>query len=137
MNIKNCKTLQIPKISSPRGSLSVIEDSNILPFEIRRVYYLYDIPAGESRGGHAHKILEQLIIPISGSFDVKINDGSHEKVITLNRPNVGLYICPYIWRELDKFSSGSVCLVLASQPYDESDYFRNYEEFLLEIGKLK
>lgn len=137
MNIKKCRIIQLPKICDPRGNLSIIEDNSILNFKIRRVYYLYDIPAGESRGGHAHKILEQLIIPISGSFDVKINDGSHEKTMTLNRPYMGLYVCPYIWRNIDNFSSGSVCLVLASQPYDESDYFRNYEDFLLEIGKLK
>jgi hypothetical protein len=137
MNIENCRIIQIPKISDPRGNLSVIEDASVLPFEIKRVYYLYDIPAGESRGGHAHKKLEQLIIPISGSFDVKINDGIQGKVVTLNRPYMGLYICPYIWRDIDNFSSGSVCLVLASQSYDESDYFRNYEEFLLEVGKSK
>jgi uncharacterized RmlC-like cupin family protein len=130
MNIDKCKLLDLPKISDPRGNLTFIEGGTQVPFDIERVYYLYDVPGGAERGGHAHKALEQLIIAISGSFDVIIGDGYSKKRIHLNRSYSGLYICPMIWRELDNFSSGSVCMVLASQIYDESDYYRNYEEFL-------
>jgi hypothetical protein len=130
MNIEKCKLFDLPKISDPRGSLTFIEGGTHVPFDIERVYYLYDVPGGAERGGHAHKGLEQLIIAISGSFDVVIDDGYTKKRIHLDRSYSGLYICPMIWRELDNFSSGSVCMVLASQIYDESDYYRNYEEFL-------
>lgn len=130
MNIEKCKLLDLPKISDPRGSLTFIEGGAHVPFDIERVYYLYDVPGGAERGGHAHKGLEQLIIAISGSFDVVMDDGYTKKRIHLDRSYSGLYICPMIWRELDNFSSGSVCMVLASQIYDESDYYRNYEEFL-------
>jgi hypothetical protein len=130
MNIEKCKLFDLPKISDPRGNLTFIEGGTQVPFDIERVYYLYDVPGGAERGGHAHKGLEQLIIAISGSFDVVLDDGCTKKRIHLNRSYSGLYICPMIWRELDNFSSGSVCMVLASQIYDESDYYRNYNEFL-------
>jgi len=120
----------LPKIHDHRGNLTFIEQNKHIPFDVRRVYYLYDVPGGSSRGGHAHRELEQLIIAVAGSFDVMLDDGQNRKTVTLNRPWQGLYICPSIWRELDNFSSGSVCLVMASQYYDESDYFRDYDTFV-------
>jgi len=130
MSLFDCKILDLPKISDPRGNLTFIENKSQIPFDIRRIYYLYDVPGGSERGGHAHKELSQLIIAISGSFDVVLNDGDNQKRFHLNRSYEGLYVCPMIWRELDNFSSGSVCLVLASNFYDEADYFRNYDEFI-------
>ena len=130
-NIYDCLTIELPLIKKENGLLATAENKKHVPFDIQRIYYLYDIPAGESRGGHAHKKLRQLIISASGSFDVVIFDGNIKRIITLNRPNYGLYIAPGIWRELENFSSGSVCLVLASKEYDESDYIRNYDDFLL------
>jgi dTDP-4-dehydrorhamnose 3,5-epimerase-like enzyme len=124
----NIEIIQIPKITEPRGNLSVIENQTI-PFEIKRVYYLYDVPSGSERGGHAHKNLRQFLIALSGSFDVVLNDGKTQKTITLNKPNEGLLINPGIWRELNNFSSGSVCLVLASEVYNELDYIRDFEAF--------
>lgn len=129
MGIDGVRTIELPKINDHRGNLSFIEGGRHVPFEIRRVYYLYDVPAGESRGGHAHRDLQQLLIAASGSFDVVLNDGERETTVSLNRPYVGLYIPRLVWRELVNFSSGSVCLVLASLPYDEADYFRDFEEF--------
>ncbi len=128
--IKDCKVIDLPKITDSRGNLTFIEEQKHIPFEIKRAYYLYDVPAGSERGGHAHKALHQLIIALSGSFDVEIDDGDTKKVFTLNRPYEGLYVCPGIWRELTNFSSGSVCLVLASNLYSEDDYYRDYDEFL-------
>ena len=130
-NIKNLKIISIPKISDPqgRGNLSFIE-KNIIPFKIKRVYYLYDVPSDGSRGGHAHKKLNQFLIPLSGSFDVIVDDGSSKKTFTLNKPNKGLYIPNGIWREMENFSSGAICLVLASDYFDESDYFRDYKKFI-------
>jgi|SRR5665213_2544704 len=125
-----CAIVDLPKISDPRGNLTFIESQHHIPFEIQRVYYLYDVPGGAERGGHAHKELEQLIIAISGSFDVVLDDGENKKRVHLNRSYSGLYVCPMIWRELCNFSSGSVCLVLASNKYDEADYYRDYDEFL-------
>lgn len=125
----DCKLLELPKISDSRGNLSFVEEG-ICPFEFKRVYYLYDIPAESIRGGHAHKALKQLIVPLSGSFKVLIDDGQNKKKINLYRPYQGLLICPMIWRELTQFSSGAICLVLASEKYDENDYFRIYEDFL-------
>jgi hypothetical protein len=122
--------IDLPKIGDPRGNLTFIEGGRHVPFDIRRVYYLYDVPGGAERGGHAHKDLHQLIIAMSGSFDVVLDDGFNKKRIHLNRSYNGLYVCPMIWRELDNFSSGSVCMVLASNHYDELDYYRNYDEFL-------
>ena len=130
LNINTCKIVSLPKISDPRGNLSFIEGNNHIPFQIQRVYYLYDVPGGAERGGHAHKELQQLIIAMSGSFDVILDDGQNKKRIHLNRSHNGLYVCPMIWRELDNFSSGAVCLVLASNIYAESDYFRNFQEFI-------
>jgi len=129
--IENVEIISIPKIvdEKGRGKLSVIEKS-IIPFEIKRVYYLYDVPSDAFRGGHAHKNLFQFMIPLSGSFEVNINDGSNSKKIMLNKPNQGLLIPSGIWREMDNFSAGSVCLVLASEVFDESDYFRDYNAFL-------
>lgn len=129
MTIENCKLIELPKISDPRGNLTFLEGNAHIPFSIERVYYLYDVPGGAERGGHAHKQLEQLLIAVAGSFDVVIDDGREKKTIHLNRPYQGLYICPMIWRELENFSSGSVCLVLASRPYEEEDYYRDYSEF--------
>jgi len=131
MNINLCTVIDLPIIHDPRGNLTFIEGYGHIPFDIKRVYYLYDVPGGAERGGHAHKELHQLIIAMSGSFDVVLDDGNEKKRVHLNRSYFGLYICPMIWRELDNFSSGSVCMVLASRKYDESDYFRNYGEFIL------
>jgi dTDP-4-dehydrorhamnose 3,5-epimerase-like enzyme len=130
MKLKLCHIINLPKIADPRGNLTFIEGGRHIPFEIQRVYYLYDTPGGAERGGHAHKNLHQLIIAMSGSFDVILNDGREKKRFHLNRSYYGLYVCPMIWRELDNFSSGSVCMVLASNFYDESDYFRDFQEFL-------
>lgn len=130
----NIDIISIPKIQEPRGNLSVIE-SDVIPFEIKRVYYLYDVPAGAERGGHAHKNLKQFLIALSGSFDVVLNDGQNQQLITLNKPYEGLLINQGIWRELNNFSSGSVCLVIASAGYDEGDYIREFDEFLKYKGK--
>lgn len=130
MNLDNCKIVDLPKITDPRGNLSFIEGGDHIPFDIQRVYYLYDVPGGAERGGHAHKGLHQLIIAMSGSFDVILDDGKNKKRVHLARSYSGLYVCPMIWRELDNFSSGSVCMVLASNKYDEEDYYRNYEDFM-------
>lgn len=133
-SIDTCQLVDLPKISDPRGSLTFIEGGSHIPFDIQRVYYLYDLPGGAERGGHAHKGLQQLIIAMSGSFDVVLDDGANKKRVHLNRSYSGLYVCPMIWRELDNFSSGSVCMVLASNRYDESDYYRNYGEYLAALG---
>ncbi|WP_140628800.1 sugar 3,4-ketoisomerase [Methylibium rhizosphaerae] len=129
MTLERCKIIDLPKISDPRGNLTFIEGQRHVPFDIRRVYYLYDVPGGSERGGHAHKALHQLIVAMSGSFDVVLDDGRGKRRFHLNRSYYGLYVCPMIWRELDNFSSGSVCMVLASNLYDESDYYRDYGEF--------
>lgn len=129
-SIDNVQLIEVPKAHDVRGNLSVIE-GNTIPFEIKRVYYLYDIPTASVRGGHAHKNLQQLLVALSGSFDVVLKDGHSEKIITLNKPNFGLLIPTGIWRELQNFSSGSVCLVLASAEFDEADYIRDYEDFEL------
>ncbi len=128
--IDNVHLIEVPKAHDIRGNLSVIEGSTI-PFEIQRVYYLYDIPTASVRGGHAHKNLQQLLVALSGSFDVVLKDGDSEKVVTLNKPNFGLLIPTGIWRELQNFSSGSVCLVLASEVFDEADYIRDFDSFKL------
>jgi len=130
MPMNDCKIIDLPKITDPRGNLTFVEGGSHIPFDIRRVYYLYDVPGGAERGGHAHKALHQLIIAMSGSFDVVLDDGTEKKRIHLNRSYYGLYVCPMIWRELDNFSSGSVCLVLASNSYEESDYYRDYHDYL-------
>jgi dTDP-4-dehydrorhamnose 3,5-epimerase-like enzyme len=130
MSLKDCKLIDLPKINERRGNLTFIEGTRHVPFEIKRVYYLYDVPGGAERGGHAHKGLQQLIIAMSGSFDVVLDDGRKKKRIHLNRSYYGLYVCPMIWREMDNCSSGAVCLVLASNLYDEADYYRDYQDFL-------
>jgi hypothetical protein len=137
MSIHNCKLLDLPKIVDSRGNLSFVESNIQIPFEIKRIYYLYDVPGGSERAGHAHKKLHQLIIPISGSFDIKIDDGLENNLIHLYSANKGLYLPPMIWRDLNKFSSGSVCLVLASDLFHECDYLRNYDDFISEVKKLK
>lgn len=130
MSILGCKIINLPVVHDRRGNLTYIESNNHIPFNMQRVYYLYDVPGGSERGGHAHKKLEQLIIAMSGSFDVSLDDGNDTKKIHLNRSYQGLYVCPMIWREIDNFSSGSVCMVIASSFFNESDYYRNYSEFL-------
>jgi hypothetical protein len=130
MTLANCKLVDLPKITDPRGNLTFIEGGGRhIPFDIKRVYYLYDVPGGSERGGHAHKALSQLIIAMSGSFDVVLDDGYEKRRFHLNRSYYGLFVCPMIWRELDNFSSGSVCMVLASNLYDEDDYYRDYGDF--------
>ena len=128
--IDDCKIIKLPRILDHRGNLSFIEGSNHIPFDIKRVYYLYDVPGGSKRGGHAHKELQQFIIAITGSFDIVINDGISKKIVQLSRSHYGLYLPTMIWRELDNFTSGSVSLVLASDRYDECDYIRNYQTYL-------
>ncbi len=134
-NIDACQMISLPKIADPRGNLTFIEGGSHVPFQIQRVYYLYDVPGGAERGGHAHKGLHQLIIAMSGSFDVVLDDGANKKRVHLSRSYNGLYVCPMIWRELDNFSSGSVCLVLASNKYDKEDYYRDYAEYVRERGR--
>jgi len=129
MNLSKCKIIELPKITDVRGSLTFIEQNNHVPFEIKRVYYLYDVPGGETRGGHAHKQLQQFIVAAMGSFDVILDDGFEKKRFHLNRSYYGLYIPRMVWRELDNFSSGSVCLVLASELYDREEYIYDYKTF--------
>jgi len=128
--INDCKVVVLPKINDPRGNLTFVEGNNHIPFDIKRVFYLYDIPTEESRGAHAHKTLHQFIICLSGSFGVSIDDGEFQATIHLNRPWKGLYIPPMIWAAEIDFDPGSVCLVLASDLYNESDYIRGYDEFI-------
>lgn len=127
--IADCKLIDLRKISDRRGNLTVIEGNQDIPFDVKRVYYLYDVPGGESRGAHAHKELYQLIIAANGSFTVTLDDGKHKKAFNLKRSYYGLLVVPGIWRVLDDFSSGAVLLCLASEHYDEADYIRNYKEF--------
>lgn len=128
-NVYDCSLMELTRISSPNGSLTPVSGGVNLPFQIERVYYLYDIPGGEARGGHAHRHLHQLIVAASGSFDILLDDGINRRTVHLNRPYYGLYLTNMIWRELLNFSSGGICLVLASARFDEADYFREYEEF--------
>ncbi len=125
----DCTILEFNKHTHDKGNLTVIENSKTIPFDVKRIYYLYDIPGGEERGGHAHKELKQLIIAASGSFDVVLNDGKVKRTVALNRPYQGLLVVPGLWRELNNFSSGAICLVLASERYDEKDYIRDYREY--------
>lgn len=133
MTIENCKIIELPKISDPRGNLTFVEGNRHIPFDIKRVYYLYDVPGGAERGGHAHKALHQLIIAMSGSFDIHLDDGREKKTIHMNRSYYGLYVCPMMWREIDNFSSGAVCMVLASNYFDEDDYYRDYSKFISDV----
>ncbi|HOU59878.1 MAG TPA: FdtA/QdtA family cupin domain-containing protein [Kiritimatiellia bacterium] len=130
-SVYDCVILPLNKIHNRAGNITIVEGKTNVPFDIKRVYYLYDIPGGEERGGHAHKTLQQLIVAASGSFDILLSDGTNKKVVTLNRPDRGLLLVPGIWRELMEFSSGAVCLVLASEVYQPQDYIRSHEEFLL------
>ncbi|MEO0045816.1 MAG: TDP-4-oxo-6-deoxy-alpha-D-glucose-3,4-oxoisomerase [Bacteroidota bacterium] len=128
--IADIQILSIPKIHDTRGNLSVIE-GDVIPFAMKRVYYLYDVPSGAERGGHSHKVQQEFLVALSGSFDVVLTDGQDQKTVTLNKPNEGLLIPNGIWRELENFSSGSVCLVIASDVFEEADYLRDYNDFLL------
>jgi dTDP-4-dehydrorhamnose 3,5-epimerase-like enzyme len=130
MSLRDCTIIELPQVQDPRGNLTFIETERHVPFPIKRVYYLYDVPGGSTRAGHGHKTLRQLVIAISGSFDVHVDDGSSRTKFHLNRSSTGLYLPPMIWREIDNFSSGSVCLVLASDFFEESDYYRDYQKFL-------
>ena len=129
MAVKDCKVIDLPKIYDHRGNLTFIEGSNHIDFDIRRIYYLYDVPGGAERAGHSHKNLYQLFISMSGSFDIHLDDGKNKKTFSLNRSYRGLLVTPMIWRVVNNFSSGAVCLVLASERYDEADYIRDYTEF--------
>jgi len=130
-SVYDCTIIELDKHHSNRkGNLSVVQNGDTIPFDVKRVYYLYDVPGGESRGAHAHKELSQLIVAASGSFTVTLDDGKVKRSFLLNRPYQGLLVVPGIWRDLDDFSSGSVCMVLASHPYDKEDYIRDYDEFL-------
>lgn len=132
-SVNKIELREIPKITDPRGNLSVVEEG-FLPYEVKRVYYLYDVPSGAYRGGHAHKEQQEFLIALSGSFEVILDDGKSKRSVVLNKPNYGLLIPTGIWRELENFSSGSVCLVLSSGKFLESDYIREYEEFKLFKG---
>lgn len=129
-SVYHCSIVELPKIHNIAGNITAVENQITAPFDIKRVYYLYDVPGGEDRGGHAHKELQQFIIAVSGAFDVLIDDGINKKIIHLDRPYIGLHIVSGIWRELLNFSSGAVCLVLASHGYDEADYIRKYNQYL-------
>ena len=137
MPLQDCEIIDLPKIADPRGNLTFIESSRHIPFSIKRVYYLYDVPGGAERGGHAHKALHQFLIAMSGSFNVFLDDGFNHKNIYLNRSYYGLYIPPMIWREIDDFSSGSICMVIASEYFDEDDYYRDYNQFKQIVGELE
>ena len=135
MTLKNntvfdCSVIDMSKVHAKTGCITILENGNNIPFDVKRIYYLYDVPSGEERGGHAHYELEQYIIAASGSFDVILNDGVNKRIISLNRPNLALHIVPGLWRKLDNFSSGSISMVLASQTYKEKDYIRDYKQFL-------
>jgi hypothetical protein len=129
-SVYDCVILPLNKIHNRAGNITIVEGQTNIPFDVRRIYYLYDIPGGEDRGGHAHKLLRQLIVAASGSFNVLLDDGQNKKIVTLNRPDYGLMVVPGIWRELFEFSSGAICLVLASHKYDKDDYIRNYDQFI-------
>jgi hypothetical protein len=133
-SLAHCRIVDLPRIERPQGNITPVEAERDVPFPIARVYYLYDIPGGEGRGGHAHRTLEQVVVAIMGSFDVVIDDGSKRRTFRLDRAYKGLYVAPMIWRELEGFSSGGICLVLASRAFTEDDYIRGYEEF--QAGKL-
>ncbi len=127
----DCSLIQFRKNHTEKGNITAINNHIEIPFQVKRVYYLYDVPGGEERGAHAHRNLKQLIVAASGSFDLTVDDGSTKRTFQLNRPNVGLLMPSGLWREIDNFSSGSICLVLASEEYDEGDYIRKYTEFKL------
>lgn len=130
MPLSDCRQINLPKITDQRGNLTFVEGGNHIPFDIKRVYYLYDVPGGSDRGEHAHKNLHQFVVCMSGSFDLLLKDGTNDRRFHLNRSYYGIYVCPMMWRYLDNFSSGAVCMVLASEAYDESDYIRDWDEYL-------
>ncbi len=129
MSLSDVKIIELPKIEDPRGNLSFIESGNHIPFNIRRTYWIYDVPGGQSRGGHAYKNLNEFIIALSGSFDVVLSDGKETRKFSLNRSYYGLYVPSKVWRSLENFSTNSLCLIMASDKYDESDYIRDFNEF--------
>lgn len=131
--VDECRIIDLPKILDPRGNLTFIENSRHIPFDVKRIYYSYDIPGGSVRGSHAHRNLHQFFVAMSGSFDVELDDGHDKKAFRLNRSYYGLYVCPMMWRTLADFSSGAVCMVLASEPYDEADYIRDYKNFVAAV----
>lgn len=137
MTLATCHIVELPRVHDVRGNLTFVESGRHVPFEIKRVYYLYDVPGGASRAGHAHKTLHQMLVAMSGSFDVEVDDGREKKRFHLARSYYGLYLPPMTWREIDNFSSGSVCLALASDVYEEADYYRDYEEFLAAVEQLR
>lgn len=128
-SVFDCSILELPKNHSVAGNITSVNNGIELPFDIKRIYYLYDVPGGQSRGGHGHKELSQLIVAVSGSFDITVDDGKVKRTFSLSRPYMGLYLPPGLWRELDNFSSGSICMVLASEEYSEDDYIRTYHDF--------
>jgi len=130
MSLKDGRLIELPKIGDPRGNLTFIEENKHIPYDIKRVFFLYDVPGGENRAGHALKTCDQLLIAASGSFNVTLDDGRKKETFHLNRSYYGLHIPPLVWREINNFSSGSVCMVLASEFYSEDDYYRQYDEFL-------
>lgn len=136
LGVERSYFLSLPKVADHRGNLSYIESGNHIPFEIRRVYFLYDVPFGSVRGGHAHRLLQQIILPISGSFEVFLDDGKKQQAVTVKNPSEGLYVGPGVWRELRSFTSGATALVVASDFYNADEYIRNYEEFLHFAEKL-
>jgi hypothetical protein len=136
MALSDCRLIDLPKIIDERGNLSFVEGGVHIPFDFKRVFYLYDVPGGSDRGSHAHKNLHQFIVAMSGSFDMVLDDGRNQKRFLLNRSYYGLYVSPMMWSRLDNFSSGAVCMVLASERYDENDYYRNYAEFIEALTQL-
>jgi len=134
VSVADCRVIELPRIADPRGNLTFVEGANHIPFAIARVFYLYDVPGGESRAGHAQRGNEMFIIAASGSFEVHATDGREKRSFFLNRSYYGLYLPPMVWREIDNFSSGSVCVVLASQPYSAEDYYRDFDEYLAAVG---
>lgn len=137
MHVDNCRVIEFPKITDPKGNLTFIEKERHVPFEIKRIFYLYDVPTGESRGAHAHKTLQQVLICLAGSFDVVVDDGLRQKKVHLNRPWRGLYMPPMIWGAEVNFDPGSVCLVLASDLYSEADYYRDYNTYLEAVTEAR
>jgi len=136
MDVDKCTIVELPRFADERGSLSFVHAGEHVPFNFERVYYLYDLPMGAARGAHAHKALHQLMIPIAGSFDVILDDGVRKRRVYLSKPYEALYICPMIWRDLRNFTAGSVCMVLASDKYNEADYFRSYDDFIAVRNRL-
>jgi hypothetical protein len=136
VTVTDCGIIDLPRINDPRGNLTFIEGTRHIPFTIRRTYWIYDVPGGEIRGGHSYRTLQELIIAVSGSFDVVVDDGSNKRVFSLNRSYYGLYVPNLIWRDLENFSTNSLCLILASDIYSESDHVRDYGQFLAMKGKV-